>query len=209
MRAEYVDERDSSWERDDPRFRVFVFRGPGNAVTAVDLVDATVEDALESARALSNGDEDLWSLALIDDDSRGVRGLVWLSGMDYNDSPLTSVEWRRRRQMQERYLMAKVRRGLEPLLPNGLRLIRVFPEWGTRSPTWESFNDDYNLEGESLGLSPDLSRALVDWNHEWQARSEDEPLADPDGWRERGLELVHRLRKELAGIAEIRPDFLG
>ena len=208
MRGEYVDERDSSWERGDPRFRVFVFRGAGNAVTAVDIVDATVEDALDSARALSNGDEDLWSLALIDDDSRGVRGLVWLSGMDYNDSPLTPVEWRR----------ASPDAGA---LPDGQSATRVgavvaertaadpgLPRVGHQLADWESFTDDYNLEGESLGLSPDLSRALVEWNHEWQARSEDEPLADPEGWRARGVELVHRLRSELTGIAEIRPEFL-
>lgn len=90
--AGHVDERDSAWERSDPRFRVFVFEGPGNATTVVDIVDATIEDDLESARALSKADELLWSLALVDDDSRGSRGLVWLSGMDYNDRPVTASE---------------------------------------------------------------------------------------------------------------------
>lgn len=110
MRAEYVDERDATWDRDDPRFRVLVFKGADNAVTAIDLVEATIDDALDSARALSNRDEALWSLALVDDDSRGARGLIWLSGMDYNDTPITARQWRLRRQMQDRYLMAKTRR---------------------------------------------------------------------------------------------------
>lgn len=43
MRGEYIHERDANWERDDPRFRVLVFRGPGNAVTAMDIEEATVE----------------------------------------------------------------------------------------------------------------------------------------------------------------------
>ncbi len=51
MRGFSVDERDSTWERDDARYRLYVFEGPGNAVTTFDIVDATVEEALESARA--------------------------------------------------------------------------------------------------------------------------------------------------------------
>lgn len=49
----------------DPRFRVFVFGVPEVAVT--DILDATVEEALESARALSNGDQALWALANVVD----------------------------------------------------------------------------------------------------------------------------------------------
>ncbi|MDQ0736836.1 hypothetical protein [Arthrobacter agilis] len=57
MRAINVDERDSAWERDDARYRVYVFEGAGNAVTTVDILDATVEEALETATAMSNDDE--------------------------------------------------------------------------------------------------------------------------------------------------------
>lgn len=134
MRGEYVDERDSAWERDDPRFRVLVFEGADSAVTAVDIIDATIEDALDSARALSHGDEDLWSLALVENDARGARGLIWLSGMNYNDTPRTARQWQLRRQMQDRYLMARSRTGRPVLLPNGLRLVRVFPEWASGWP---------------------------------------------------------------------------
>ncbi|MET0886506.1 MAG: hypothetical protein ABWX92_08655, partial [Mycetocola sp.] len=129
MRAIEVDERDATWERDDPRFRVYVFKGAGNAVTTLDILDATIEEALETAITLSHGDQHLWSLALVEQDPRGMRGLIWLSGMDYNDPPGTASEWRHRQQMQDRYLAARHRAGEAPLLPNGLRVIRVFPEW--------------------------------------------------------------------------------
>jgi hypothetical protein len=207
VRAVSVDERDSTWDRDDPRFRVYVFEGADNAVTTVDILDATIEQALESALALSNRDEHIWALALVDDDSRGRRGLVWLSGMDYNDTPKAPRDWQRRQQMQDRYLMAKGRRGLACVLPNGLRVIRVFPEWGSGWPLWESFTEDYRLTGPALGLTGALSDALYEWNEAWQERHEDEPV--PDGWQERGRDLVKQLQAELDGIAEVRPEFLS
>lgn len=207
MRGFYVDERDSTWERDDARYRVYVFEGPGNTVTTLDIVEATVEEALESALALSNGDERLWSLALVENDSRGMRGLIWLSGMDYNDPPGSAREWQRRRQMQDRYLMAKRRRGEPAVLPNGLRIIRVFPEWVSGWPLWENFSDDYHLTGPDLGLTPELSAALYEWNEAWADRPVDDPV--PAGWAERGQLLVRRLQAELEGVAEVRPDFLS
>ena len=209
MRGEYVDERDSAWERDDPRFRVYVFKGPGNAVTTVDIIDATIDEALDSARALSHGDEDLWSLALVENDARGRRGLIWLSGMDYNDTPCTAREWQRRRQMQDRYLRARSRTGRAPLLPNGMRLVRVFPEWVSGWPLWESFTDQYRLDSTSLTISVDLGDALYGWNEQWLSRREDEPLADPDDWETQGIALVGRLSRELEGVAEVRPEFLS
>ena len=207
MRVIEVDERDSTWERDDPRFRVYVFKGAGNEVTTLDILDATIEEALEAAMALSHGDKHLWSLALVEQDPRGMRGLIWLSGMDYNDPPGTASEWQHRRQMQNRYLAARGRAGEAPVLPNGLRSIRVFPEWVAGWPLWESFTDAYRLTGSDLGLSQTLSDELYQWNETWLRRGEDDPV--PDGWRERGLELVHQLQAELAGVAEVRPEFLG
>ncbi len=109
--------------------------------------------------------------------------------------------------MQSRYLSARTRRGLRPLLPNGMRLLRVFPEWASGWPIWEDFTDEYRLDIGSLDISPDLSSALFDWNEEWLTRQEDEPLTDPDGWRERGLLLVGQLQRELKGVAEVRPEF--
>lgn len=206
MRGFPAEERDSTWERDDARYRLYVFKGPDNAVTTIDVVEATIEQALESAMALSNGDEHLWSLALVENDSRGMRGLIWLSGMDYNDPPSTAWEWQRQRQMQDRYLIAKNRRGEPTVLPNGLRLIRVFPEWVSGWPLWENFTEDYRRTGPDLGLTRELSDALFDWNEVWLARHEDDPL--PAGWEDEGHRLVTQLRSELDGVAEVRPEFL-
>lgn len=203
----YVDERDSTWERDDARYRLYVFEGADNEVTTLDILDATIEQALECALAMSNGDEKLWSLALVESDSRGMRGLIWLSGMDYNDTPSSPREWQRRRQMQDRYLMAKHRRGVPPTLPNGLRLIRVFPEWVSGWPLWENFTDDYRRTGPDLGLDPALSQALYDWNESWLDRQVDDAV--PSGWHKRGESLARQLQVELAGLAEIRSEFLG
>jgi hypothetical protein len=206
MRHLAVDERDSTWERHDPRFRVYVFEGPGNAVSTIDVLDATVEEAFESAIALSRGDERLWALALISEEPPRSRGLVWLSGMDYNDAPSNAQQWRLRKQMQNRYLSAKDRRGVAPVLPNGLRVIRMFPEWASGWPLWESFTGAYRLDGPDLGLSDALSEALYDWNELWLSRSVDQP--EPLGWRGRGHELFEALSRELDGIAEVRPEYL-
>lgn len=206
MRGIPSNERDSTWERDDARYRLYVFTGPDNAVTTTDIVEATIEEALDCASALSEGDEHLWSLALVENDARGMRGLIWLSGMDYNDPPGTPREWQRRKQMQDRYLSARNRRGEPVVLPNGLRLIRVFPEWVSGWPLWESFTDAYRLTGADLGLTPELSDALLEWNEAWLLRHEEDPL--PPGWEDEGLRLVARLRIELDGTAEVRAEFL-
>ena len=190
----------------DAHYRIYIFEGAGNEVTTFDLEGATVEEALEQASAMSGADERLWSLALVENDARGLRGLIWLSGMDYNDPPGSAREWQRRRQMQDRYLLARSRRGESNVLPNGLRLIRVFPEWVSGWPLWESFSDEYHLTGPDLGLSSDLSTALFAWNDAWQSRDVDAPL--PEAWEEHGRVLVARLRSELEGVAEVRPEFL-
>lgn len=207
VRGYFVDERDSAWERDDARYRIYTFEGAANAVTTFDLEGATLEEALETAAVMSGDDERLWSLALVEEDARGLRGLIWLSGMDYNDPPDSGREWQRRRQMQDRYLLARSRRGDSNVLPNGLRLIRVFPEGVSGWPLWESFSEDYHLTGSDLGLSSELSRALYEWNDVWQSREVDGPV--PEGWEERGRVLVAQLRSELAGVAEVRPEFLA
>lgn len=205
MRGYFVDERDSTWERDDARYRIYTYEGAGNAVTTFDVEDATIEEALETAEAMSAGNTRLWSLALVENDSRGLRGLVWLSGMDYNDTPDSAREWQRRRQMQDRYLQARSARGQPIVLPNGLRLVRVFPEWVSGWPLWESFSDTYRLTGMDLGLSPSLSNALHEWNERWLSRQVEDAL--PPEWEERGRALVSDLRSELVGVAEVRPEF--
>jgi hypothetical protein len=208
MRGEYSDERDSTWERDDPRFRIYLFEGASNSVTTLDVFDATIEEALEAAHAMSEGDQHLWSLALVENNAAGRRGLLWLSGMDYNDTPSTAREWKHRRQMQDRYLQARSIAKEPTVLPNGLRVIRVFPEWGSGWPLWENYSDDYRLTGPSLGLSPVLSDALYAWNEIWQARPIEEPLADAAGWHAEGRRLAQHLQAELQGIAEVRLEFL-
>lgn len=206
MRAGEADERDSSWQQHAPRFRAFVYRGADSAVTALDIVDASVEEALRAARDFAGGDAHLWSLALVATDEHGRQGLVWLSGMDYHDTPNSRAEWQRRRHMQVRYLAARAREGSEPVLPNGLRVIRMFPEWVGGWPLWESFTDSYRLTGQDLGLADALSDALLAWNFAWMERQEDEPV--PDGWLERGKRLHVELQAQLRGIAEVRPEFL-
>lgn len=174
-------------------------------MTTVDIVDATIEQALESAVALSHGNAKLWSLALVENDARGLRGLIWLSGMDYNDPPESARDWQRRRLMQDRYLMARRQQNLPVVLPNGLRVIRVSPEWATAWPLWENFTDAYARTGPELGLSAELGAELRAWNAAWSTRDEDDPL--PAGWESAGRSLVQRLQAELRDIAEVRPEF--
>lgn len=107
---------------------------------------------------------------------------------------------------QDRYLVARSRRD-EPLeLPNGLRVIRKFPEWRSGWPLWENSSADYRLTGPDLGLSSDLRAAMLAWIEQWQERQDDDPL--PDGWLEAGHPLFERLTRELDGIAEVRPEYL-
>ncbi len=93
------------------------------------------------------------------------------------------------------------------LLPNGLRVIRLFPEWVSGWPLWENFTDNYRLSRPDLGLTPELSQALYDWNETWLMRQLDDPV--PGGWREQGERLVLQLQAELAGVAEVRPELLS
>ena len=37
MCAELIDERDSSWEVDNARYRIYLFDSPGYAVTTIDI----------------------------------------------------------------------------------------------------------------------------------------------------------------------------
>lgn len=211
MRIEASDHRDSAWERHETHFRVFLFEGADSAVTTFDIVEATVEQALEAARMLSEDNAKLWSLALVHDEiadgDAGPRGLVWLSGLDYHDQPETAHQWHLRGQMQNRYLSAAAQRGDAPLLPNGLRVIRLFPEWAGGLPLWESFTDHYRISPEHLDLSDHLSTALGEWNHHWLDRDETHPLPDAAAWRAEGWALYKLLQTELDGIAEVRPEF--
>lgn len=198
------DDRDSSWEDHEARFRLCLFTGAENEVTTLDFVDSQIHDVLEAA-ALAGKDGRLWSIALVVDSADDGRGLVWLSGMDYNSTPATPAEWRMRATMQDRYLMAKSARGELPLLPDGRRVIRVFPDHCHRWPLWESFTDQYTMEPSDYGLSVALSDGLRAWYDEWERHGLD---WKPDNdWFEEGRRLVELLRHEVGAFAEVRPEF--
>lgn len=93
------------------------------------------------------------------------------------------------------------------VLPNGLRVIRMSPEWVSGWPLWEDFTDVHRLTGDVLALTPELSQALYDWNESWLTRHTDDPI--PRGWREQGEHLFVQLQAELDGAAEVRPEFLS
>ena len=234
MRAETVDERDSSWEIDSARIRVYVFDGCGAAVTTVDLIDAAWKD-VESLGDVVTRDGRLWSAALVVDDSTRGRGLVWLTGGDYNSPPTSVRQQLARAQMEDRLLSSRGRRATSgawsvgradpssaphatttppgpvtaerqlPTLPNGLRVIRMVPDWGRDWPFWESFTDEYTRSAADLGLSTGLSVNVSAWNERWQARSETDPL--PAGWRAEGRMLHARVQAELQRWAVVRPEF--
>ncbi|GAA2176203.1 hypothetical protein GCM10009846_29050 [Agrococcus versicolor] len=206
MRWVEVDAK-ASWAREDARYRVFVFAGPSLDVSTTDVAEASVEQALDAARTLAIHDEHLWSLALVALDAGGEEGLVWLSGMDYTRVPETQAQWRRRGEMQSRLLSARSRAGRPLLLPNGLRVLRMFPEWLPGSPLWESFGDDYRLPLDGLGLPPELCDALRRWNDAWSERDVEDPLPDEEAWTAEGLRLHAAVQRVLAGVAEVRREF--
>lgn len=103
MRAEDSDERDSSWEGLRPRYRVFIFhhsRTPlgeddyGNYVETFDLSEADLADVTAFAEDKAHG-EHLYAIGLVvdnDADYPGRRGIIWLSGYDYNARPQNDFE---------------------------------------------------------------------------------------------------------------------
>ena len=111
MNIEPVDERDIRWEDHYPRFRVYVFdehghRGEpdgslsqGYATGTWDVTEADLLDALRWAQERA-GERGLYSIALVADgyEAQQERGLVWLVGEDYQDTPLDD----RSRHVQER-----------------------------------------------------------------------------------------------------------
>jgi hypothetical protein len=88
-----VDERDSGWEDDRPRFRVYL-HGSGETETlgstsTYDVTGADVLQVIDWAQRRA-GEERTYAVALVCDDrlfggEAPERGLVWLVGMDGND----------------------------------------------------------------------------------------------------------------------------
>ncbi|SBN61731.1 8-oxo-dGTP pyrophosphatase MutT, NUDIX family [Curtobacterium sp. 9128] len=90
MDAIEVDERDSTWENHHPHFRVYVQERSGEVFTTetTDLAGGDVLQAIDWAQCQAAARADaVWALALVGRDSRALRGLTWLVGMDANDPP--------------------------------------------------------------------------------------------------------------------------
>ncbi|MFJ3384690.1 MULTISPECIES: NUDIX domain-containing protein [unclassified Curtobacterium] len=106
MDATEVDERDSTWEDHHPRFRVYVQESSDETYTTAtyDLTGADVLQAMDWAQrhAAATGPDTVWALALVGRDSRGLRGLTWLAGMDANDPPADEHEIDLRLRMTSR-----------------------------------------------------------------------------------------------------------
>lgn len=203
MRAEVVDAHLIAAQDARPRFRLYTFEGVSPTVTATDLWDCSVDAALEEG---GRWDETrLWSLALVS--GRGSSAeLVWLSGYDYREPPHDRYQWAARRVMQDRYLSAQARSGRPVILPDGLRVVRMFPGWA-ESPLWESFTDNYPADPAALGLTPALAADLLAWNARWNAHDPELAMPDEDAYLDEGRRLHRRAQVELAGIAEVRPEF--
>ncbi|MCW2765395.1 MAG: hypothetical protein JWO11_1354 [Nocardioides sp.] len=94
IEIEQVDERDSAWEvglteRDValPRYRVYLHSSPADethgGTWAYDIVGAEVLQVIDWAQRQA-GDRLTYAVALVLDDAKDGRGLVWLVGMDGN-----------------------------------------------------------------------------------------------------------------------------
>ncbi|WP_425863263.1 hypothetical protein [Arthrobacter sp. TWP1-1] len=99
MNIEEVDERDSTWEQHDSVFRVYFAQGADLAVTTFDVSDATFGEVLQWAQQEASA-ETLIAVALVGRDSRGLKGLTWLFGMDPNDSPESELQIRMHAEMR-------------------------------------------------------------------------------------------------------------
>ena len=96
MQVIQVDQRDGGWDDSDPRFRVYL-HGSGETSTAgwtdtYDITNADLLQVIDWAQRQAGGHL-TYAIALVrdaaDEERRNLgygRGLVWLVGMDGNDS---------------------------------------------------------------------------------------------------------------------------
>jgi hypothetical protein len=91
--VEPIDERDSSWEESDLRYRVYFFAGPppGRSVDTYDVTKADVLDVIRWAQDHA-GDDRLFAVALVGQNAHGRRGLSWLVGCDANGAASEALE---------------------------------------------------------------------------------------------------------------------
>ena len=97
VRIAQVDERDSSWESDGPRFRVYLHGSSEESTSGwTDTYDITGADVLQVIdwAQWQAGDSLTYAVALVRDDKAHEelnpghgRGLVWLVGIDGNTNP--------------------------------------------------------------------------------------------------------------------------
>lgn len=112
IRIVAVDERDSGWEDDRPRFRVYLHTSGetstlGSTAT-YDVMGADVLQVIDWAQRQA-GEDQVYAVALVRDEPRrdpsGTgRGLVWLVGRDGNDDARRDV---RLADAQERMLQRR------------------------------------------------------------------------------------------------------
>jgi hypothetical protein len=74
--------------------RLFLRSSPSELRLSVDTYDVTGAELLDVVRWAQEhaGSEKLYSVALVADDERRDRGLVWLVGCDANDGPSESLD---------------------------------------------------------------------------------------------------------------------
>lgn len=90
-----VGERDGSWENHHPTFRVYLFDSgdAARASRATDTYDVTGADVLDAIQWAQDqaGENQLYAVALVAEDTTQPVdhrcGLIWLVGMDANDTP--------------------------------------------------------------------------------------------------------------------------
>ncbi|MEY1676636.1 hypothetical protein AB4Z55_20910 [Gordonia sp. ABKF26] len=194
--------------RGETRLRLFGFEydGSGYCAEVLDYSGCDVTTVISDADYFFTDQGKLWSLAVVENPSGGER-LEWLSGYDYRQPARTQAARRRRSDMQMRYLASRAAGSRPVVLPDGLRLIRMFPEWGA-GPLWESFTENYPADPSRLGLDPELAAALTQWNGAWNARPHDADLDDEPAWSAAGLALHARVQSALTGVAEVAAQFV-
>ena len=112
MRVQDVDERDSGWELSGPRFRVYLHGSEESATYGwTDTYDVTGADVLQVIDWAQRqaGDSLTYAVALVYDDEAAEqrnpghgRGLVWLVGMDGNDTATEPGETDKQKRMLAR-----------------------------------------------------------------------------------------------------------
>lgn len=122
IEVEAVDERDSSWEDHEPRYRVYL-HGSGPDATlgstwTYDLTGADLLQVIDWAQRQA-GDRLTYAVALVRDspdeerlNPSGGRGLVWLVGMDGND---VTDDAPQEREVQRRMLLRRTQPVVVPM----------------------------------------------------------------------------------------------